>query len=61
MVKHIRQLSAWWVLPISVGVYLLALIVFVQPVSALNQLPTPEPQPGAYGLAATKTQPPKYL
>jgi len=56
MVRNIRQLSAWWGVPISVGVYLLALFAFVQPVSAINQIPTPEPQPGAYGLAATKTQ-----
>lgn len=56
MVRNIRQLSAWWVLPISVGVYLLALVSFTQPAAAITPLPTPPPQPGAYGLAATKTQ-----
>lgn len=53
-----HKLSAWWILPSMIGVCLLVLFVFVQPVSAINQLPTPEPKPGAYGLAATKTQAP---
>lgn len=50
------QKSALWVLPITVGTYLLALFVFAQPTSAINQLPIPQPKPGSYGLAATKTQ-----
>jgi hypothetical protein len=50
------QISALWVLPITVGVYLSALFVFVQPANAINQIPTPPPIPGSYGLAATKTQ-----
>ena len=49
--------SALQVLSITVGMYLLALFVFVQNASALNPLPTPKPQPGSYGLAATKTKP----
>lgn len=53
-----HKISAWWILPTTLGVYLLALFVFVQPASAINQLPIPEPKPGAYGLAATKTQAP---
>ena len=48
--------SALWVLPTTVGVYLLVLFVFVSPASAINQIPIPEPVPGSYGLAATKTQ-----
>ncbi len=52
------QKSALWVPPTLVGMYLLALFVFVQPVGAINQIPTPEPIPGSYGLAATKTQEP---
>lgn len=48
--------SALWVLPTTVGVYLLVLFVFVSPASAINQIPIPEPIPGSYGLAATKTQ-----
>ncbi|MGV9001401.1 MAG: hypothetical protein ACOH18_00370 [Candidatus Saccharimonadaceae bacterium] len=52
------QKSAAWALPITVGVYLLALFVFVQPAAAINQIPTPQPIPGSYGLAATKTQEP---
>ena len=55
MTRTLRK-SALWVLPITVGVYLLALFVFVQPASAINQIPTPPPIPGSYGLAATKTQ-----
>ena len=41
-----------------VGAYLLALFVFVPTTSAINQIPTPDPIPGSYGLAATKTQDP---
>ncbi len=55
MTRTLRK-SALWVLPTTVGVYLLALFVFVQPASAINQIPTPPPIPGSYGLAATKTQ-----
>ena len=55
MTRTLRK-SALWVLPITVGVYLLALFVFVQPANAINQIPTPPPIPGSYGLAATKTQ-----
>lgn len=54
--KRKLQKSALWVLPASVGAYLLALFVLVSPASAINQLPIPEPIPGSYGLAATKTQ-----
>jgi len=50
------QKSALWILPTTVGAYLLALFVFVQPASAINQIPIPDPIPGSYGLAATKTQ-----
>lgn len=57
MTRKLRN-SALWVLPTTVGVYLLALFVFVQPVSAITPLPTPDPIPGSYGLAATKTQDP---
>ena len=55
MTRTLRK-SALWVLPTTVGMYLLALFVFVQPASAINQIPTPPPIPGSYGLAATKTQ-----
>ena len=58
MTQNKRLISAWWVLPATVGVYLLALFVWAQPASAINQLPTPDPKPGSYGLAATKTQEP---
>lgn len=59
MVHKIR-FSAQWVYPVSIGVYLLALFVFVTPASALNPIPEPEPKPGSYGLEATKKQaPPK--
>lgn len=55
MTRTLRK-SALWVLPTTVGVYLLALFVFVQPAGAINQIPIPDPIPGSYGLAATKTQ-----
>lgn len=57
--KRKLQKSAIWVLPITVGAYLLALLVVSQPVAAqINPLPIPDPIPGSYGLAATKTQDP---
>lgn len=57
MIQKLRH-SAQWVRPILVGMYLLALCLFTQPASALTPLPTPDPKPGSYGLAATKTQAP---
>lgn len=53
-----QQKSVWQILPITVGAYLLALFVFVPSAGAINQLPIPDPIPGSYGLAATKTQDP---
>jgi hypothetical protein len=41
-----------------IGVCLLALFMHGGSVSAITQLPTPNPKPGSYGLEATKTQPP---
>ncbi|MBI3889049.1 hypothetical protein HY312_00520, partial [Candidatus Saccharibacteria bacterium] len=57
MVHKIR-LSAQWVLPISIGVCLLALFAFPKTVDALTPIPTPAPKPGSYGLEATKTKAP---
>lgn len=56
MIRKLRLLSVQWAAPITIGAYLLALFAFVQPAGAINQLPTPEPIPGSYGLEATKTQ-----
>lgn len=53
-----RLISAWWVLPVVIGMYLLALFVWSPTAGAINQLPTPDPKPGSYGLEATKTQDP---
>lgn len=44
-------------LPITIGTCLLAMVVPVT-VGALTPLPEPDPQPGSYGLEATKRQPP---
>lgn len=55
---HKFYISAWWVLPITVGLCLLALFVFERPVAAINALPTPDPKPGSYGLEAVKKQAP---
>lgn len=57
MVDKIR-LSAQWVPLIIVGACLLALFVLVRPTHAITALPTPAPQPGSYGLEATKLQAP---
>lgn len=47
-----------WVAPMVIGVCLLVLGVAVQPVAAITPIPDPTPEPGSYGLEATKTQPP---
>jgi hypothetical protein len=57
MVGKIR-LNAYWITLIAIGVCLLTLFVHVRPASAITQLPIPSPIPGAYGLEATKPQPP---
>ncbi len=57
---HTIRFSAQWALPTIVGVCLLALFVYAQPAHAITQIPTPNPQPGSYGLEATKPKaPPK--
>jgi len=50
--------SVHWALPTLVGAFLMALFVFVQPLSALTPIPTPDPKPGSYGIGATKLQDP---
>jgi len=53
------RLRIWWALPALAGC-LLAFAMPAQPVSAITQIPTPNPQPGSYGLEATKPKaPPK--
>lgn len=54
----VKRLSIQWMIPVIVGVSLLTLGVFARPAAAITPLPTPDPQSGAYGLEATKTQPP---
>lgn len=55
---HKIRLSAQWILPVFAGMCLLVLFVWVRPASAtITLLPTPNPIPGSYGLAATKIQP----
>jgi len=50
--------NAQWALSIVIGACLLALFVSMHSVSALNQIPEPDPQPGSFGIEATKTQAP---
>lgn len=60
MVNKIR-FSAQWTLPIIIAACLLALfvsLIAVNRASALTPLPTPDPIPGSYGIAATKLQAP---
>jgi hypothetical protein len=54
---HSIRYSAQWKLLIT-GMCLLALCAFTRPAAAINQISTPAPKPGSYGLEATKTQPP---
>lgn len=58
MGKKKNRFSATRALSISVAACLVALLAFNMPAHAINQLPTPEPQQGSYGVEATKTQPP---
>lgn len=54
------RISVQWALPTIVVGGLLALFVYMQPAHAINQIPTPDPQPGSYGLEAIKRKaPPK--
>lgn len=54
MIKKFR-LGIQWAVLLGVG----AAVLFVSPqVSAITPLPTPDPQPGSFGVEATKTQPP---
>lgn len=57
MVHQFRR-SAQWVLPISIGICLLALFVLPRTAHAITPLPNPAPKPGSYGLEATKTKAP---
>ncbi len=51
--------AAQWTLPALAGMCLLAVLLCVHPVyAAINQIPTPEPKPGSYGLEATKKKAP---
>lgn len=50
--------SAQWALPILIGMCLLALFVCAGRAGAITPLPEPDPQPGSYGLAATKKKAP---
>lgn len=43
---------------LALGACLLSIVFNAQSTSAITPLPTPEPIPGSYGLAATKTQAP---
>ena len=58
MVTHKFRLSAQWILPVMIGMCLLALFTGAKQASAITPLPTPAPKPGSYGVEATKTQPP---
>ncbi len=56
-----KYISVQWIALTFVGACLLALFVFIKPAGAINQLPIPDPSPGSYGLAATKTQDPPTM
>lgn len=55
---HTIKTSAQWIVSAVVGACLLALVVVVPASHAIAPLPTPEPQPGSFGIEATKKQAP---
>lgn len=55
---QMTRTSAQWALPILIGMCLLALFVCAGRAGAITPLPEPDPQPGSYGLAATKKKAP---
>lgn len=57
MMYAVRTIQRWGTLSI-VGAIVVALALLVQPVFAITQIPTPDPKPGSFGLAASKTQAP---
>lgn len=57
MVYNIHFTSRWAFSTI-IGTCLLAVVVMSQTAEALNQIPTPDPKPGSFGVEATKTQAP---
>lgn len=57
MMYAIRTIQRWGI-PSIMGAIVVALGLLVQPVGAITQIQTPDPKPGSFGLAASKTQPP---
>ena len=57
MMYAIRTIQRWGTLSI-LGAIVVALSLIVQPASAITQIPNPDPKPGSFGLAASKTQAP---
>ena len=58
MIQHTR-FSLRWGMTAGVVAFLMALVVVgPRPVSAITQIPTPNPIPGSYGLEATKPKAP---
>lgn len=54
---HILGTIKQWALPGVVGALLLSVCVFTPPSYAITAIPTPPPEPGSFGVEATKTQP----
>lgn len=57
MVEKIRRSTAWTLAFIS-GIALLLVLALVHPAGAINRIPDPDPQPGSFGVQATKEQAP---
>jgi len=57
MMYAVRTIQRWGTLSI-LGAVVAALGLLVQPAHAIVQIPDPEPKPGSFGLAASKTQAP---
>lgn len=57
MMYAVRTIQRWGTLSI-VGAVVAALALLVQPAHAIVQIPDPDPKPGSFALAASKTQAP---
>jgi len=58
MIEQRHRFNGKWALSMVIGMCLLSVLILSHPAAALNQITTPTPKPGSYGVEATKKQAP---